>query len=229
MNFSGATDCYQPVERKLELTRQCLEVAVASKYPITIVTKNALVLRDLDLLKQLNELQLVQVNISVTSLDQSLTKILEPRTSSPQSRLRVIEQLTAHEIPTRALLSPIIPGLNDSELPKLVEAVSQAGAHAANSTVVRLPGTVEQIFMDWLARAVPEKERVVESRIRQIRGGELHDTRFDHRMKGNGPMAEQIQQAFKVFAKKFGLGRSLPALSTKHFVRPRDLSQRMLF
>jgi len=229
INFSGATDCYQPVERKLEITRQCLEVAVASKYPITIVTKNALVLRDLDLLAKLNELKLVHVNISVTSLDQSLTKIMEPRTSSPQSRLRTIEQLVSRGIPTRALLSPIVPGLNDFELPKLVEAVSQAGAHAASSTVVRLPGTVEQIFLDWLTREVPEKARVVESRIRQIRGGELHDIRFGHRMKGNGPIAEQIRQSFDVFAKKFGLGRELPALSTKHFVRPRDLSQRMLF
>ena len=229
INFSGATDCYQPVERELELTRQCLEVAVASKYPITIVTKNALVLRDLDLLKQLNELQLVQVNISVTSLDQSLTKIMEPRTSSPQSRLRTIEELAEHGIPTRALLAPIVPGLNDFELPKLIEAVSQAGAHAASSSVVRLPGTVEQIFLDWLAREAPEKAGVVESRLRQIRDGKLHDTRFGHRMIGNGPLAEQIQQTFEIFAKKFGLGRDLPELSTKHFVRPRDLSQRMLF
>lgn len=229
VNFSGATDCYQPVEREFQLTRQCLEVALASRYPITIVTKNALVLRDLDLLKQLSELDLVHVNISVTSLDQSLTRVMEPRTSSPQARLDSIKELADNGIPTRALLSPIIPGLNDFELPTLIEAVCEAGTHAASSTVVRLPGTVEQIFMDWLQRSLPSKADVVESRIRKIRDGELHDSTFSRRMTGTGPIAEQIQQSFSVFAKKHGIGRDLPPLNIDRFAKPKDLQQRMLF
>lgn len=229
VNFSGATDCYQPIEKKFELTRQCLEVALASKYPITIVTKNALVLRDLDLLTQLAKLNLVQVNISITSLDQTLTRVMEPRTSSPEAKLRAMEVLTSHDIPTRALLSPIIPGLNDFEIPKLVESVSNAGAHAARSTVVRLPGTVQQVFFEWLQNSLPEKASVVESRVRQIRGGELHDARFGTRLVGTGEIAQQIRQSFTVFAKKFGLLGNLKPLDTTQFVRPKDVKQRMLF
>ena len=229
VNFSGATDCYQPIEKEFELTRQCLQVALASKYPITIVTKNALVLRDLDLLTQLAKLNLVQVNISITSLDQSLTRLMEPRTSSPAARLRAMEVLASHEIPTRALLSPIIPGLNDFEIPKLVEAVSNAGANAGRSTVVRLPGTVQHVFLEWLQNSLPDKAAVVESRVRQIRGGALHDARFGARMSGTGEIAEQIRQSFTVFAKKFGLPGELPPLDKTQFVRPKDVEQRMLF
>ena len=229
VNFAGATDCYQPVEHEFELTRQCLQVAVACNQPITIVTKNAMVLRDLDLLKQLAAKQLIQVNISITSLDQHLIRIMEPRTSYPQARLRAIRELSQSGIPVRALLSPIVPGLNDVEIPKLVQSVADAGANAVRSTVVRLPGAVQTVFFDWLSESLPQKASVVESRIRNIRSGSLHDVSFGTRMTGTGELARQIHNTCRVFAKKCGVDEELPALDNTLFRRPRDAKQGRLF
>lgn len=227
VSLSGATDCYQPAEREFELTRACLQVALEFQQPISIVTKNALVIRDLDILRQLAQLNLVRVNVSVTSLDQQLTRLLEPRTSSPLARLRTLEKLVESKIPTIAFLSPIIPGLNDSEIPKLLEAIAETGVRTARSTLLRLPGVVQEVFIQWLNQTLPAKASMIESRIRQARGQQLHDARFGKRMEGEGEMAKQIRQTFNVFAKRYGISRELPSLNTLAFRKPDP--QRRLF
>ena len=226
--LSGATDCYQPIERELQLTRACLQVALDYRQPISIVTKNALVLRDLDLLQALAADELIHVNISMTTLDQALTKVLEPRSSSPHARLNALEQLHAAGVSARALLSPIIPGLNDSEIPQLLEAVQATGVPSAGSTLLRLPGVVQDVFLDWLRRHLPLQADRIESRIRQTRNWQLNDARFGKRMDGDGVLAESIRQTFAVFAKRHGLTPDLPPLNTDAFRRPGD-RQRKLF
>jgi len=229
ITLSGVTDCYQGAEREFELTRRCLEVACACRQPIEIVTKNALVTRDLDLLAEMARQRLVRVSISITSLDQQLTSRMEPRTSSPQARLQAIQKLSAAGVPTRALLAPIIPGLNDMEIPRLLRAVSEAGGQAASYTMLRLPGVVQTIFLDWLDRFYPAKKSLIEARIRDMRGGKLNDTRFGSRMSGQGVLAEQIHEIFRVFAKRYSLYRELPPLDVTQFRKPRELRQKRLF
>ncbi|MEX0715095.1 MAG: PA0069 family radical SAM protein [Planctomycetaceae bacterium] len=218
--FSGVTDCYQPAERRFRLTRRCLEVALEARQPVAIITKNALVVRDLDVLAKMAESRLVCVSISVTTLDASLARSLEPRTSPPRSRLEAIRKLSAAGVPTRAMLAPIIPGLNDSEIPALLKAVAEAGAETAHYVLLRLPLSVRPVFQEWLARERPEARSRVESRIRSARGGELNDPRFGTRMKGEGPLAEQIARTFHVFARRHGLGEQTTALDASQFRRP---------
>ncbi|MEX0703400.1 MAG: PA0069 family radical SAM protein [Planctomycetales bacterium] len=228
--FSGVTDCYQPAERRFRLTRRCLEVAYEARQPVAIITKNALVARDLDLLAKLAEMRLVCVSISVTTLDAELARSLEPRTSPPPARLETIRKLAAAGVPARAMLAPIIPGLNDSEIPALLEAVAAAGAEAAHYNLLRLPLTVRPVFQEWLARARPEAQSRVESRIRAARGGKLYDSRFGARMKGEGPLAEQIARTFRVFARRHGLDRETAPLDTSLFRRPAGAAgQKRLF
>lgn len=219
--FSGVTDCYQPGERVYQLTRACLEVALEARQPVAVVTKNALVLRDLDLLIEMAKHRVVSVAISVTSLDQSLTRVLEPRTSSPEARLKAIRTLSQAGIPTRAMLSPIIPGLTDSELPKLIEAVAEAGAETAGCLLLRLPLTVQPVFLDWLATHAPEKREKIEGLIRSTRDGKLNHSEFGTRFKGTGAIADQIQQTFRVFCKKHGLDRAGTPLDSSGFRPPR--------
>jgi len=206
--FSGVTDCYQPVERHLRLTRQCIEVAAEANQPIAIVTKNALVTRDLDLLGPLAEKRLAKVAISITSLDQSLTRVMEPRTSSPEARLRAVRELRAAGVPVHVMLAPLVPGLTDHEVPALLRAASEAGAQSASYILLRLPMTVEPVFLEWLERTQPQHRDRVESRIRSTRGGELYQSKFGERMRGTGEIAEQIRRTYHVFAKKFGLDQS---------------------
>ena len=227
--LSGVTDCYQPAEREYQLTRGCLRVALSCRQPISIVTKNALVTRDLDVLSELARHQLVHVTISVNSLDQSLTRRMEPRTSCPQARLDAIRELTEAGVPTGTLVAPVIPGLNDSEIPAVLRAVAEAGALAASMIMLRLPGVVKPIFLNWLEEHVPARKSVVESRIRHVRGGALNDASFGRRMSGEGVLAEQMHQTFQVFATKYGLRGKLPPLDVTGFRRPSDLSQRRLF
>lgn len=219
--FSGVTDCYQPAEQDFRLTRGCLEVACEARQPITIVTKNALVVRDLDLLGEMAELNLIRVAVSVTSLDQSLTRVMEPRTSAPAARLRAIEALSEAGIPVIAMVAPIIPGLNDAEIPAILKSVKQAGAIRANYVLLRLPLTVRPVFLEWLERALPSKYSRVECYIRQVRNGNLSSSQFGERMRGTGQIATQVQQSFQVFCKKFGLNAELSPLATHHFLRPR--------
>ena len=224
ISFSGVTDCYQPCERKFELTRQCLEVCLQSRQPVSIITKNALVVRDLDLLTPLAELGCAHVNISLTTLDATLGRTLEPRTSSPAARLRAIRELSDAGIPVRVMTAPVIPGLNDSELPALLEAAAQAGARHASFVMLRLPLAVKPVFLEWLERAEPLKRDRVVGLIQSVRGGELNSANFGERMRGTGQMADQIKQTFRLFARKHGLDQPLPPLNTSGFVRPQPTS-----
>jgi len=222
--FSGVTDCYQPCERQFQLTRGCLEVANEARQPISIITKNALVLRDLDLLRKMSARGTASVGISLTTLDADLARTLEPRTSTPQARLRAIRELSAAGVPVRVMTAPIIPGLNDSEIPALLAAASTAGARSANWTLLRLPLTVKPVFLDWLQRHRPLASDRITGLIRQMRDGELNSSKFGSRMRGQGIMAEQIAQTFNVFAKKYHLDRHLPPLDNSQFQPPRPRS-----
>jgi DNA repair photolyase len=219
--FSGVTDCYQPAEREFELTRGCLAVAVECRQPIGLITKNALVTRDVDLLAELAARHAVRVAVSVTTLDQSLAREMEPRTSAPAARLRAIETLAAAGVPTNVMIGPIIPGLNDSEIPAILRASSEAGARGAHHTLLRLPSTVKDVFLDWLRRHRPNHAAKVEAFVRDARGGKLNTSAFGARMRGAGPMADQIEQTFRVFAKRYGLDREQPPLNREAFRPPR--------
>ena len=230
ITFSGVTDCYQPCERQFRLTRGCLEVAWRARQPVSVVTKNALVVRDLDLLAPLAAARLTHVNISVTTLDADLARVMEPRTSAPAARLRAIRALADAGVPVRALLAPVIPGLTDSEIPALLAAVAAAGATATGWTMLRLPLTVRPVFFEWLARERPDARQRIEAAIRSVRGGELNGARFGERMRGQGLMAEQIAKLFATFAARLGLNRELPAYDCEQFRPPTDSSgQKRLF
>lgn len=219
--FSGVTDCFQPIEKELQLTRQCLEVACETGQPIGVVTKNKLVTRDIDLLATMAGTNTISVAVSVTSLDQSLTRKMEPRTSSPAARLEAIRELSSAEIPVHLMAAPMIPGLNDDELPAILKAGADAGARTASYLMVRLPLTVKPVFVDWLHAAYPEKAQRVISRIRSTRDGEMNSSKWGERMKGTGVIADQLRQTFELFARKLGLNQKFTSLETKHFRPPK--------
>ena len=222
--FSGVTDCYQPAERQFRLTRGCLEVAAEARQPIGIVTKNALVTRDLDLLTELARYRAVHVFFSINSLDATLARELEPRTSTPAARLRALKELSEAGIPCGVMVAPVIPGLNDSEIPAILQAVADCGAVTAHMLLLRLPLTVRPVFLDWLRCHRPLQAERVESRIRACREGKLNDSEFGRRMRGTGVIAEQIRNTFEVFQKKYALNRKLPPLSAQWFRTPRPTS-----
>ncbi len=227
--FCGVTDCYQPAERKFRLTRQCLEIAASCNQPIGIITKNALVVRDLDLLQPMAAKRLVHVNLSITTLDPQLARDMEPRTSVPTARLRAVRELTAAGVPVRVMVAPIIPGLNDHEVPQIMQAAKDAGASDVRYILLRLPITVEPIFREWLHRTQSLKAEKVESLIRQTRGGKLSDSTWGQRMVGSGNIAEQIRNLVHVFRHKLGF-TDLPDLDTTQFVPPpADTGQMQLF
>lgn len=218
--LSGNTDPYQPLERRLRLTRGCLEVFLRHRNPVGVITKNALVTRDADVLSALAALDLVQVTVSVTSLDDRLIGAMEPRTSRPAARLKAIETLSAAGIPVAVNVAPVIPGLTDEEVPAILAAAAAAGATSAGYITVRLPGPVEPLFRAWLERTVPERAQKVLNRLRSHRGGALNDARFGHRMRGSGPWAELLGRVFTVACRKHGLEpRRQRALATHHFRR----------
>ncbi len=225
--FSGATDCYQPAEKEFELTRQCLQVAAEARQPIGMITKNALIARDIDVLFEMARDNVVAVNLSITTLDRQLCRALEPRTSSPDARLRTVEELTTAGVPVNVMVAPVIPGLTDSELPAILQAAADAGARSASYTVLRLPLAVEPIFLDWLEQHRPDEKPRVESRLRSCRGGELSESKFGQRMRGSGEIATQINQTFRVFSRRFGLDGGHPKLSTEHFRPPKSSSGQM--
>ena len=218
--FSGVTDCYQPVERRLRLTRRCLEVLVEFRNPVCIITKNHLVTRDLDLLAELARFHAATVLISLTTLDRTLTPKLEPRTSLPEHRLAAIRALRDAGVPVGVLVSPVIPGLNDHEIPRLVAAAAEAGAGFAFYTLLRLPHAVKEIFVDWLERHFPGRKDKVLGRLQAMRGGKLSDAEFFSRMTGEGVLARQIHDLFEVSRHRAGLAKAGPALSTAAFRRP---------
>ncbi len=228
--LSGVTDPYQPAERQFQLTRRCLEVAAEAFQPISIITKNALIVRDLDLLGRMAAVDLVHVNMSVTTLDAALARSMEPRTSTPAARLQAIKALRAAGVPVRVLIAPVIPGLNDSEIPALLAAAQEAGAQAAAYTMLRLPLTVAPVFQEWLERNHSTQQTRVEGRIRGVRSGKLNDPAFGTRMSGTGEMARQIADLFRLFARKHDLDGGLPPHDCSRFRPPADRSgQRWLF
>ncbi len=220
MALSGVTDCYQPVERKLKLTRCCLEVLAECRHPVSIVTKNHLVTRDVDLLARLAEHRCICVYVSVTSLDPKLARILEPRASAPRQRLEAIRQLHAAGVPVAVSVAPMIPAINDHEMPAIMEAAADAGAQGAFYTVVRLPFSVKDVFSGWLDQYFPERKEKVLGRIRECQGRTLSHGDFGTRMKGEGVWADQIQQVFRVSLIRSGLAhRHMPELSAAAFRR----------
>lgn len=219
IGMSGITDCYQPIERNLQITRKCLEVLTEFRNPVAIVTKNYLVTRDIDLLKQLNEYQAVVVFISITTLDKQLARTMEPRASRPDLRLKAVQELSEAGIPVGVLMAPIIPGLTDSEIPAILNAAAEAGAWTAAYTMLRLPYGVKDLFQDWLETHHPLKKQKVLNHIREVRGGKLNNAEFGARMRGEGEYASHIAQFFSKNKRRFGLTRSI-ALSASAFKRP---------
>ena len=218
--MSGVTDPYQPIDRRLQLTRRCLEVLAEFRNPVVIITKNELVTRDIDLLKTLTQVDGALVFVSVTSLDGEIARELEPRASQPGRRLAAIEALSAAGIPTGALVAPVIPGLTDHEMPAIVSAVAKAGAVAAGYVPLRLPYGVAPLFEEWLTLHRPLQKEKILNRIRDIRGGRLNDPNFGSRLQGSGPYAEHLSELFEVSCRKAGLNSSRPVLSAAAFRRP---------
>ncbi|MCF7797247.1 MAG: PA0069 family radical SAM protein [Lentisphaeria bacterium] len=220
LNLSGVTDPYQPLERQFELTRSCLTVLAEFHNPVTIVTKNGLVTRDIDLLQELARDQAVSVILSLTTLDNHLCNVMEPRTARPGKRLSTIQALHDAGIPVGVLVSPIVPGLTDHEIPAILVAAKSAGAQFANYTLLRLPHGVKEIFSQWLEQHFPERKEKILNRVRDIRQGALNDTRFRKRMQGQGIFAEQIQSLFRISRERAGLDKQGPVLSITAFRRP---------
>lgn len=220
--MSGVTDCYQPLERKMRLTRACLEVLLKFKNPTFLITKNQLILRDLDILSEMAKYNGVQALISVTTLNPSLARTLEPRTSHPQARLNAIAKLAEAGVPVGVNVAPVIPGLTDHEMPAILKAASEAGASFAGYVPVRLPLSVLPVFEEWLEVHEPLKKEKVLSQIRDIRGGKMNDANFGSRMRGEGVKADQMQQMFQLYARKFGLNKKEIRMESHHFQRPGD-------
>ncbi len=218
--LSGNTDCYQPSERDLRITRACLEVFREFLNPVGIITKSALVCRDVDLLAPLAAVGAAQVHISITTLDAELARSMEPRASTPARRLAAIAELHAAGIPVGVMTAPIIPGLNDHEIPKILEHAAAAGATAAGWTLLRLAKPLDRLFDDWLSQHHPARRNRVLHRLRECRSGEINDPRFRHRMRGSGHYAEQIAALFRAATRKHGLDQQLPAANTGAFRRP---------
>lgn len=224
--MSASTDVYQPIEYKLGITRQCLEVMAGCYQPVSTMTKSALVLRDADLWAKLADKNAGRVTVTLVTLDHELAQKLEPRATSPAGRLRIIRELTSAGVPVTVNVAPVIPGLTDSEMPRILEAVRDAGARRAAWVMLRLPYQVKDLFLDWLGRSVhPSRAKKVESLMRQARGGKLYNATKD-RGRGGGAHAKQIAQNFDVFTRKYGLNRNIKPLTGVHFTRP-DLSGQM--
>src|SRR6266487_4601387 len=216
--MSGVTDPYQPIERKLRITRRCLEVLAKFRNPVAIITKNRLVTRDIDLLCELTKYNAVAVNLSVTSLEPNLQRVLEPRTSSPQARLDAIRQLRSAGIPTGVMVAPVIPGLTDHEIPKILDACAKAGAQFAGYTIVRLPWAVAPLFEHWLEEHFPDRKEKVLGRIRDLRRNRLNNSQWHTRMTGEGIFAEQIASMFVVSCRRNRMC-ARPKLSCASFQR----------
>lgn len=220
ITMSGVTDCYQPAERHFLLARRCLEVAAEARQPMSIITKNALVLRDLDLLRNMAAENLVHVNLSITTLDAELARSMEPRTSTPMAKLRAVRTLSEAGVPVRVLVAPVIPGLTDSEIPSILAIAKQSGARAASYQLLRLPLTVAPVFREWLEREQPSRVEKIEGRLRDVRDGKLNNAEFGSRMCGTGEMARQIREMFRLFSRRHGLDGELPPYDCSRFRQP---------
>jgi DNA repair photolyase len=218
--LSGVTDCYQPVERKLRITRGILEVCAEFRNPVLLITKNALILRDLDVLQELAKYNCVSVAVSTTTVNEELRPLMEPRTSTGLKRLDAIAKLNAAGVPTGVMVAPIIPGLTDTETTEIVKRAAQAGAKFAGYTIVRLPYAVAPLFETWIREHFPMRAEKVLKRIKEARGGQLNESRFGKRMKGEGFTAEAISRLFKLARKNAGIPDHGPAVTTEHFKQP---------
>jgi DNA repair photolyase len=220
ITLSGVTDCYQPCERQFRLTRGCLEVCAEFRNPVSIVTKNALVARDREVLAPLAQIGAAAVYVSVTTLDTDLAGKLEPRASRPAARLRAIRELADAGIPVGVMVAPTIPGLTDHEMPAILDAAAAAGATRAGYIVLRLPHAVKDVFLQWLDDHAPGKKARVIDRIREIRGGKLNVSTWGERMRGEGIFAEQIRALFEISTRRAGLGTERRTHNASHFRRP---------
>lgn len=217
--LSGNTDCYQPQEKEFELTRNILKVLVKYRHPVGIITKNSLILRDIDLLTDLAKDNLVNVMISITTLDEDLRRKMEPRTATGYKRLKIVEALTKAGVPTGIMNAPIIPGLNHHEIPAILQAASEHGAVGVGMTVVRLNGAIGKIFEDWLRKNFPDRFEKVWNQICDLHGGDVQDSVFGRRMRGSGNLAEIINQLYKTSKRKYFEGRSFPPYDLTKFRR----------
>lgn len=226
--LSGNTDCYQPLERKLKITRSLLQIFLQYRNPVSIITKNNVILRDLDILTDLSKMNLVHVNISLNSLNERLRQKLEPRTVTATGRLGVIQRLSENGVPVRLMAAPIIPGLNSEEIPAVIKAAADRGALGAGFTIVRLNGSISEIFTDWIYKAFPDRAEKVLNMIRSCHDGKLNDSEFGRRMGGDGNIADSIHQLFRMAVNRFMGDRVMPEFDYTLFV-PKGGKQTSLF
>ena len=212
--MSGNTDCYQPAEQRFKITRQCLEVFLKYKHPVSIITKNALILRDLDLLKALAKDGLISVNMSITSLSEKTRRILEPRTATSKKRLETVKILSENGIPVNVMLAPIIPSINSHEILPLAKTVSEYGASSIAHTIVRLNGAIGEVFSDWIKKTMPDRAEKVLHQIESCHGGNLNDSRYGTRMRGEGNIAKQINDLVRLARLKYFKEKGMPHLNT---------------
>lgn len=220
ISISGNTDCYQPAERSYELTRQILDIALRYRQPVSLITKNALIIRDIDILREMASRNLVHVYLSITSMDEHLRRIMEPRTSTYTQRFKTLEELRKAGIRTGIMNAPIIPGLNDHEIFQILKCARDAGAVHAGYTMVRLNDAVKTIFTEWIQRHFPDRSAKVLHHIASCHGGELHDSKWHRRMKGEGPVAESIDRQFRIFTRKLGFSEVPMSLDSGSFRVP---------
>src|SRR6201986_5032809 len=226
--LSGNTDCYQPMERRLKITRSLLQIFLQYKNPVSIITKNNVILRDVDIIGELAKLNLIHVNVSITSLNEQLRQKLEPRTVTAAGRLGVIQKLSEPGKPVRVMAAPIIPGLNSSEIPAIIKAAADRGALAAGFTIVRLNGSIAEIFSDWIHKAFPDRAEKVLNMIKACHDGKLNDSDFGRRMSGDGNIAQSIHQMFRMSVNRFMGDRVMPELDYSLFV-PKGGRQTSMF
>ena len=218
--ISGVTDPYQPLEKRLRLTRGCLEVLLDFRNPVQMITKNALIVRDLDLLQGLNEFNCIRVSLSITTLRPELARVMEPRAASPARRLAAVEKLSSAGIPVNVMMAPMIPGLNEHEIPALMKAAADAGARSAMYLPIRLPLTVEPVFLAWLEEHFPDRKDKIVHKILSLRSGKMHDSTFFNRFVGDGEEAALMANLYKIGLLKSGLGEKFEGLTTEHFRVP---------
>jgi len=215
--FSGNTDCYQPLEKRMKITREALKVCLKYGNPVGVITKNALIQRDVDVLKEMAALGIVSVTISVTTLDKDLARKMEPRASTPEMRLRTIEVMAENNIPVTVNAAPIIPGLNDKEIPSILKESSRRGAESAGYIMLRLPYSVKDLFIGWIQREFPDRASKVINSIKSIRNGKLNSSEWRKRFRGEGELADTVRNLFQISCRKYGLNRRHFNLRTEHF------------
>ena len=221
ISLSGNTDCYQPAERKFKITRQLLQIALEYKQPIGMITKNSLILRDIDILQEMAKLNLCMVYVSINSLNESLRSKMEPRTTTARQRLKIVEQLSKAGIPMGVMVAPLVPGLSDHEIPTILKTIAGCGAISAGYTVVRLNGAIGGIFEDWLRKNYPDRFEKVWHMIQSCHGGNVNDSRFGERMRGDGNIAQMIRDTFKLHCRLNGLNEKRTELDSSLFQVPK--------